>query len=254
MSTGSQQQQLANEVSILANEINALASGMAAISLDDQNAQAQATAAAASATAAAGSASAAAASASAASGSASTATTQAGNAATSATNAASSATSAGNSATTAASSATAASASAGTASTAATNAGTAATNATSALNRMNAGIVQPVFTSGPHGQTVGTGNTYTIAVSFTAPVAGWVVAFGNTNLSGSATGGLVYTLSINGNNVSSDQTLLTQSHMGMLYVSAGVAVTVTYTLTNSSGYTSPASTMYCGAFFVPAAL
>lgn len=254
MTAESPQQKLADSVNTLANEIASLAGGFSAISLDDQDATAQATAAAASATAAAAS--------------VTTATTQAGNAAssataagTSATNAASSATTAGgsataaaNSATTASTNASAASSSASTASTAATNASTAATNAQAALNRMNAGVVAPVTAAGPHGYSVPAGGNTQVTASFTAPANGWVTAFGHVNLSSASTVGLTFNLYINGNNMSGDATILSQSHMGVLYVAAGTVVTIAFAVNNTGGAAGPAMTMYAGGFFVPASL
>jgi hypothetical protein len=77
---------------------------------------------------------------------------------------------------------------------------------------------------------------------------------GQANQSSQASTGIQFALYINGNNVSSDNTLLSQTHVGVLYVAAGTAVTVQLVGTNSTGTASPALSMYCSAFFVPAAL
>jgi hypothetical protein len=254
MSAGSPQQQLATSVTTLANEIASLAGGFSAIALDDQDATAQATAAAASATSASTSATTATTQAGNAATSASSASTYASNAAGSATAAGNSATAAANSATTASNSASAASTSASTASTAASNASTAATNAQAALNRMNAAAVAPVVAAGAHGYSVPSGGNYTVSASFTAPANGWVVGYGHVNLSSQSTSSLTFNLYINGNNMSGDATLLTQQHMGVLYVSAGTVVTIQLTCNNTGGAAGPAMTPYVGGFFVPASL
>jgi hypothetical protein len=254
MTTESAQEQLASGVTELADEITDLASGFKAISLDDQDAQTQANAAAASATAAAASASAASTSATDASNSASSASTYAGNASTAASSASSSATAAANSATTAANSASAASTSASTASTAATNAATAASNALAAVNRLNSSVVAPVVVKGAQGNSIGAGDSYTVTASFTAPAAGWVVAFGHVNLAGSETSSLTFNLYINGTNMSGDATLLSQSHMGVLAVASGAAVTITFTGQNAGSSASTDMTQYVGGFFIPSSV
>lgn len=255
MSGTSPASQLAASVGVLAAEISSLAGGFQAISLDEQDAATQAAAAAASATAAAGSASAAAtsvtnaaASATSASGSATAASGSAVTAGSSATAAASSATTATNNASTAASSAT-------TASTAATNAGTAATNAQNAMNAMLAGLVAPLATSSTRGILLGPSGTTTISVSFTPAVAGWVVGLGHANLASPSTVGLTMQLIINGQDLSADDTLLSQSHVAVWAVAAGTPVTVSLIGSNNSSTASgPNMTMYVEAFFVPSAL
>jgi hypothetical protein len=81
-----------------------------------------------------------------------------------------------------------------------------------------------------------------------------VVAFGSVNLASANTAGLTFNLYINGNNMSGDSTLLTQAHMGVLYVAAGTAVTITFTGTNTGSSASTNMTQSCAGFFVPAAV
>ncbi len=246
--SGTPQQTLNTNIGALASEIESLGSDFAGVVLDDKDAQAQAAAAAASATAAASSAS-----------TASTAATNASNSATaaagSATTAGSSATAAANSATTAANSAAAAASSATAASGSATTASNAATSAQAALSAMESGFIAPVIAKGSQGITLSASQVYSVTASFTAPVAGWVVAFGHVNLASVDGVSISVNLSINGNNVSGDSTLLSQAHQGMLAVGAGAGVTITLTLTNQSSTTATTNmTPYVGGFFVPSTL
>jgi hypothetical protein len=105
-----------------------------------------------------------------------------------------------------------------------------------------------------HGTIIAAGTSQQCVASFTAPVAGWVVAMGHTNVSSPNPAGIAYNLSINGNNVSGDNTLLSQCHIGSIYVGAGTAVTCVYSGTNSTGSNSNALSMYCDCFFIPAVL
>jgi hypothetical protein len=120
---------------------------------------------------------------------------------------------------------------------------------------MESGLIAPVVAAGAHGYSLPASGTYSVTASFTAPVNGWVVAFGHVNLASESTVSQTFNLYINGNNMSGDATLLPQSHMGVLYVAAGTAVTITFTgLNQSSSTAGPAQTMYAGGFFVPATL
>lgn len=254
MSGTTPQQALNSNVGALIKEIESLGPDFAQVITDEQGSAAQVTAAANSASAAAGSATSAATSATNASGSASAASTSAGNASSSATSAGSSATAAANSATTASNQASAAASSASSASSSASSASSSASSAQAALNAMNSGVIAPTIGNTLHGTIIGAGTSQSNYASFTAPANGWVVAQAQANLSGPATAGIAFNLYIDGNNVSGDNTLLSQAHVGVLYVSAGTAVTVQFTGTNSTGTNSPALSMYVSAFFVPATL
>jgi hypothetical protein len=87
-------------------------------------------------------------------------------------------------------------------------------------------------------------------VSFTAPCAGYVYATASLNLAAVASAGIACSLIINGLTVASDNTLLAQSHIGVVAIAAGAAVTasVQVTATTSSGITA---TYMVGAIFVP---
>ena len=99
--------------------------------------------------------------------------------------------------------------------------------------------------------TLGASGSWNTSVSFTAPANGYVYAFGSLNLANVAASGVGAVLTISGTSVSSDNTLLSQIHEGVLQVTKGTVVTVQFTVT--SGSTSPATngTLRAGAFFIP---
>lgn len=112
--------------------------------------------------------------------------------------------------------------------------------------------VAPVVQTLPS-QAIGQNGTWSISAVVTAPCTGYVIAKGWMNVSQqAATGGsMACVLTINGSNVSSDSTLGSQFHEGVIAVTANQTVTATLTLT--TGATSPANnaTLRASVLFIP---
>ena len=97
------------------------------------------------------------------------------------------------------------------------------------------------------------GDTYTISVSFTAPSNGFIVGIATQNNGVDPQPvAIEQTLSINGTNYGTDNTLVSKSNYGVASVSAGTACTVTNTLVvgTSTGTFQPLSQTVV-AIFIP---
>ncbi len=110
--------------------------------------------------------------------------------------------------------------------------------------------VAPASSRSTQGIAFGAGFNQTQAVIFTAPVAGVVFAVGSLNLAGVAAAPLLTNLSIAGSTVGADSSLLSQSHSGVLAVTAGQSVAVNFQVTTT---TSPAvtGTLMVSSIFIP---
>ena len=105
-----------------------------------------------------------------------------------------------------------------------------------------ANVVPPQETYSGEGVSIGPGYSGNLTRSFTAPCAGYVIARAGINF-GLAAGNITTSLSNNINSTTSaDATNASQYHEIVFPVSAGAAVTVTYTVTGSSGTWSPPAT------------
>ena len=90
-------------------------------------------------------------------------------------------------------------------------------------------------------------------ISFTAPCAGSVLAFGKINLAQPAASSSTVScaLYINGTSVSSDTTSLSQSHFGSAVVTSGSSVSVKFSVSVNSVATGTGATYSVMAFFIP---
>lgn len=111
-------------------------------------------------------------------------------------------------------------------------------------------LIVPQAIESSNGIYLGTNYNSAVAINMTAPCAGHIFAFGKINLSGpAATNQILTKLYVNGNQVSGDQTVDSQSHFGVYPVAAG-AVYVQYGVSTASD-PGVAATYSVGAFFLP---
>jgi len=117
------------------------------------------------------------------------------------------------------------------------------------------GQSMPAPMSAAKSAAITAGYTDTITVSFTAPIAGTVMAFGglNLNLVGNvaAGSGVQCTLSVNGTAASGDNTGVSQSHFAAVAVAAGT-VSVSFKVQQTGPATTGLDASYrVGSMFVP---
>jgi hypothetical protein len=125
-----------------------------------------------------------------------------------------------------------------------------ATASNQAVNLGQVSQVSPAFTATGLGN-LGANGSWNVSVSFTAPCAGYVYAIGALNVASQAAAGISVSLLINGASVSSDNTILTQYHQGVVSVTSGESVTVETLVTSGSTAPNVSATARAGAFFLP---
>lgn len=117
---------------------------------------------------------------------------------------------------------------------------------------MNANVA-PVVSSLLY-QTLAPNTTYqTPTISFVAPVSGTVLATAGFNMTSQGALGSVLTgtLSINGNDLSTDQTADAQQHIGNLVVVAGATVNINFSVSVGSTNPNASASLRTSFLFVP---
>lgn len=110
--------------------------------------------------------------------------------------------------------------------------------------------VAPASARSAQGITLGASYHGTCTVSFTAPVAGYVVAVAGLNINtATPTAAITGSLTINGTSVGGDSTLGGISEVGQLAVASGAAVTVTFTVTTTTNPSVQADYFVTAMFF-----
>ena len=112
------------------------------------------------------------------------------------------------------------------------------------------GRVAPQVATSAQGVILGASYSGSESVTFTAPVAGYVYAWGTLNLNVVAGATVLCNLVVNGTTVQYDSTELSQSHQAVVAVTAGESVTVALQVSTGAN-PSVSATYSVGASFQP---
>lgn len=104
--------------------------------------------------------------------------------------------------------------------------------------------------SSAQGVAIGASYNDTLTLSFTAPCKGTLMVFGKINTSSTGSASITVVVAVNGATVSSDSTILSQSHAAAVPLTSGQSapVTLNVTTTTSPGVTATYSVAY---LFIP---